>query len=483
MSELIFESASSLAQMIRQKQVSCREAIEAYLQRIERVNPLLNAYIHLDAEGARRQALAADEALARGEPTGPLHGVPFSMKSSIEVAGFPSECGSKLRQGVVAGRDATLVGRLRQAGAVILGNTNVPDLLMAYETDNSLYGRTNNPWDRERTPGGSSGGESAAIAAGCSAAGFGSDGGGSVRVPAHFCGIYGLKPTPGLIPRTGHWPACVGPASFSALVGPMARSAEDLELLLRVTAGPENHDSASAPVSVDPVGDAELEGLEIGYFEDDGAKPVTPETRQAIQTAVRILRGQGFRVEPFEMEHIEEARQLWWVFFGVAGAALTKPLVEGREQDLHPFARDLLAPADGSEYPSFEQFMNMWVERDRLRWQLLERMGRRRALLCPVAGVPAFRHRERVWSIGGRKVRYPRVFSYCQIFNLLSNPSVVVPVGRSPEGLPIGVQIVGRHFEDPLILGIARRLGAALGEWQRPPEAILEKGAGSERSV
>jgi Asp-tRNA(Asn)/Glu-tRNA(Gln) amidotransferase A subunit family amidase len=474
MPELIFETAVALARMIREKKASSREVVEAYLRRIERVNPLLNAYIHVDAEGARRQARAADEALARGD-VGRLHGVPLSMKSSIEVAGFPCECGSKLRKGVVAERDATLVSRLKQAGAVILGNTNVPDLLMAYETDNLLYGRTNNPWDLERTPGGSSGGESAAIAGGCSAGGFGSDGGGSVRVPAHFCGIYGLKPTPGLIPRTGHWPACVGPATFSALVGPMARSAEDLELFLQLTAGPENHDAASAPVSVEPVADSDLAGVEIGYFEDDGAKPVTPETRQAIQTAATALREQGFRVEPFEMENIEEARQLWWVFFGVSGAALTKPLIEGREQDLHPFVRDLLAPADGSQYPSFEQFMGMWVERDRLRWRLLEKMGRRRALLCPVAAVPAFRHRERSWAIDGREVRYPRIFSYSQIFNLLSNPSVVVPVGRSPEGLPIGVQLVGRHFEDPWILAIARRLGAALGEWRRPPEAALQK--------
>jgi Asp-tRNA(Asn)/Glu-tRNA(Gln) amidotransferase A subunit family amidase len=475
MSDLVFKPAASLARMIQNKQTSSKEVVEAYLTRIERVNPLLNAFIHVDAEGARRQASAADDALARGESSGPLHGVPLSVKSSIEVAGFPCECGSKLRQGVLAERDATLVGRLKQAGAVILGNTNVPDLLMAYETDNLLHGRTNNPWDLTRTPGGSSGGESAAIAAGCSAGGFGSDGGGSVRVPAHFCGIYGLKPTPGLIPRTGHWPACVGPATFSALVGPMARSAEDLELLLAATAGPENHDAASAPVSVAPVADADLGGVEIGYFEDDGAKPVTPETRQAIQTAVQALREQGIRVEPFEMENIEEARQLWWVFFGVSGAALTKPMVKGREQDLHPFVRDLMAPSDGSEYPSFEQFLNMWVERDRLRWRLLEKMGRKRALLCPVAAVPAFRHRERSWTIDGREVRYPRIFSYCQIFNLLSNPSVVVPAGQSPEGLPIGVQIVGRHFEDPWILGIARRLGAALGEWRRPPEAALQK--------
>jgi Asp-tRNA(Asn)/Glu-tRNA(Gln) amidotransferase A subunit family amidase len=470
MADLFFERASVLARMIRHKEISARETVEAYLQRIERVNPLLNAYIHVDTEGARRQARAADEALARGVEPGPLHGVPLSIKSSIEVAGFPCECGSKFRQGVVAERDATLVSRLRQAGAVILGNTNVPDLLMAYESENLLYGRTCNPWGLERTAGGSSGGEAAAIAAGCSAGGFGSDGGGSVRVPAHFCGIYGLKPTPGLIPRTGHWPACIGPASFSALVGPMARSVEDLELLLAVTAGPENHDAASAPVPAAPVSDSELQGVEIGYFEDDGAKPVTPETRQAVRTAAQALREQGFRVEPFEMENIEEARQLWWVFFGVSGAALTKPLVAGREQELHPFTRDLLAPAGRMQYPSFEQFVNMWVERDRLRWRLLEKMGRRRALLCPVAAVPAFRHGERAWSIDGREVRYPRIFSYCQIFNLLSNPSVVVPVGRSPEGLPIGVQIVGRHFEDAWILAIARRLGAALGEWRRPPE-------------
>jgi amidase len=192
MPELTVLSAVSMAEQVRQKKLSPVELVDAHLARIEKLNPKLNAYVQVDAEGARRQARAAEDAVTRNEGMGPLHGVPISIKSSIEVKGMRCEAGTKLRAGVVAAQDAPLVSRLRNAGAIILGNTNAPELLMAWETDNLLYGRTNNPWDVSRTPGGSSGGEAAAIAAGCSAGGVGSDGGGSIRVPAHFSGICGL---------------------------------------------------------------------------------------------------------------------------------------------------------------------------------------------------------------------------------------------------------------------------------------------------
>jgi Asp-tRNA(Asn)/Glu-tRNA(Gln) amidotransferase A subunit family amidase len=469
MTDLAFQPAFEIADRIRRKQVSAAEVVETHLQRIERFNPRLNAYIHVAAEAARRQARAADEALVGGGAIGPLHGVPLSVKSTIEVAGFPSECGSRLRKGVVAEADATLVSRLKRAGAIILGNTNVPDMLMAYETDNLLYGPTRNPWDLERTPGGSSGGESAAIAAGCSAGGFGSDGGGSIRVPAHFCGIYGLKPTPGVIPRTGHWPPCLASAGFSALVGPMARNARDLQVLLEVTAGPDDHDPAACPAPMRSLEGEDLRGFQIGYLEDDGVRPVTGETRQAIQKAAQAFRDLGFVVEPFVIDDFEKIRGLWSVFFGGVASALTKQMLEGHHAELHPFVEQLMPRADQARFPAFEDFLGMWVERDILRGKLLEKMGPRCALLTPVAATPAFRHGERQWTIDGRAVGYPETFSYTQIFNLLSNPAVIAPVGRSAEGLPIGVQIVGRHFEDALIVEIARRLGEALGEWRRPP--------------
>ena len=225
--------------------------------------------------------------------------MPITIKSSIDVAGLPCEAGTRLRQGYVADADAPLVSRLKAAGAIVLGNTTVPEFLMAWETDSALYGRTNSPWDLARTPGGSSGGEAAAIASCCSAGGIGSDGGGSIRVPAHFSGICGLKPTPGRVPATGHFPASVGPFALLGVVGPMARTIEDLALLFEVIAGPDNGDPNAAPVPLRQVDHQTLLQTRIGYFDDDGRVPVTAETRGAIQQAVAALRDQGFTVERF----------------------------------------------------------------------------------------------------------------------------------------------------------------------------------------
>src|SRR5438132_1442873 len=242
MPDLTFLSATEMAKGIREKQLPPVELIEAHLSRIETLNPKMNAFVQLAAERARSQAQAAETAVMGGKVWGPLHGVPISIKSSIEVAGLRCEAGTRLRAGLVAEKDAPLVGRLRTAGAIILGVTNTPELLMAWETDNLLYGRTNNPWDLERTAGGSSGGEAAAIASGCSAGGVGSDGGGSIRVPAHFSGICGLKPTPGRIPATGHYPNSVGPFALLGVVGPMARTVADLKVLFEVMQAPDYGD-------------------------------------------------------------------------------------------------------------------------------------------------------------------------------------------------------------------------------------------------
>src|SRR5580704_14757771 len=316
MSELTFLSAVAMAEQIRNKELSPIELVEAHLSRIEKLNPQLNAFVQVDAEGAIRQARAAEAAVVHREKLGPLHGVPVSIKSSMEVAGMRCEAGSKLRAGFVAARDAPLVSRLRNAGAIILGTTNAPELLMAWETDNLLYGRTNNPWDLSRTSGGSSGGEAAAIAAGCSAGGVGSDGGGSIRVPAHFSGICGLKPTPGRIPATGHFPESAGPFALIGVVGPMARTVADLKVLFEVMQGPDIGDTCAAPVPLRWLSEEEARRLRIGYFEDDGRTPVTPETRAAVRTAAEGLRGAGFQVEPFRPGRLELARQLWWKLFG-----------------------------------------------------------------------------------------------------------------------------------------------------------------------
>src|ERR1700686_3966700 len=339
MDDLTFLPAIVMAQQIREKKISPVELAEMHLAKIERLNPKLNAFVHVDAERVRLEARDAEAAVTSGKVLGPLHGVPISIKSSLEVAGLRCEAGTRLRAGCVATRDAPLVARLRNAGALVLGVTNTPELLMAWETDNLLYGRTNNPWNLERTAGGSSGGEAAAIAAGMSAGGVGSDGGGSIRVPAHFTGICGLKPTPGRIPAAGHFPASAGPFALIGVVGPMARTATDLKVLFEVMQGPDDGDPSAAPVPLRWPTEDEARKLRVGYFEDDGRTPVTTETRAAVRMATEALRAAGFQVEPFRPEGLEEARVLWKQFFVAGGGMLIRPMFHGREHVLSPILK------------------------------------------------------------------------------------------------------------------------------------------------
>jgi len=468
MSELTFLSAIAMAEQIRNKELSPIELVEAHLDRIEKLNPQLNAFVQVDAESATRQAQAAEAAVVRHEKLGPLHGVPISIKSSIEVAGLRCEAGSKLRAGFVAARDAPLVSRLRNAGAIILGTTNAPELLMAWETDNLLYGRTNNPWDLSRTSGGSSGGEAAAIAAGCSAGGVGSDGGGSIRVPAHFSGICGLKPTPGRIPATGHFPTSVGPFALLGVVGPMARTVADLKVLFEVMQGPDDGDPSAAPVPVRWPDRDDLKKFRIGYFEDDGRTPVTAETSAAVRAAAAALKRAGFAVEPFRPEGLEQARQLWWQFFGIAGGMLLRPMTSGRESDLSPILKQHLSRVAAEPFHTAQTLLDTWIKRDVLRMEIFSQMREYPILLCPVASIPAFRHGERSWNIDGQTVEYLDAWSYTEWFNLLGTPAAAIPFGRSKEGLPIGVQIVARPWEEELVLAVAAELEAQGGAWQTP---------------
>lgn len=469
MPELTFHSAVSMAEQVRQRKLSPVELVEAHLAQIERLNPKLNAFVHVDAEGARRQARAAESAVGK-QDLGPLHGVPISIKSSIDVAGLLCETGTKLRAGYVAAQDAPLVARLRAAGAIILGVTNTPEFLMAWETDNLLYGRTNNPWDLSRTPGGSSGGEAAAIASGCSAGGVGSDGGGSIRVPAHFSGICGLKPTPGRIPATGHFPESLGPFALLGVVGPMARTMGDLKVLFEVMQGPDDGDTCAAPVPVHWTTPEALKNIRIGYFEDDGRTPVTPEIRAAVCTAADGLKHAGFRVEPFRPEGLELARQLWWKLFRLAGMLLG-PMTAGREADLSPILKDFCGLTAADPPHTAETLLDAWMQRDVVRRQVLSQMRELPVLLCPVGAIPAFRHGERSWKVDGQTVQYLDAWSYTEWFNLLGMPAVVVPVGRSQEGLPIGVQIVGRPWEEEMVLEVAAMVERECGGWQKPPIA------------
>jgi Asp-tRNA(Asn)/Glu-tRNA(Gln) amidotransferase A subunit family amidase len=468
MPELTFLSVASMAEQIRQKKLSPVDLIEAHLSRIQELNPQLNAFVQLDVEGARRQALLAEAAVRDGRELGVLHGVPLSIKSSIEVAGLRWEAGTKLRAGIRGERDAPLVARLRQAGAIILGVTNAPELLMAWETDNLLYGRTNNPWDLTRTPGGSSGGEAAAIAAGMSAGGVGSDGGGSIREPAHFSGICGLKPTPGRIPATGHFPASVGPFALLGVVGPMARNMDDLQILFEVMQGPDDGDPSAAPVPLRWPAADDLKRIRVGYFEDDGRTPVTPETRAAVRTAAEALRRAGFQVESFRPEGLELARQLWWQLFGVAGGMVLSPVIKGHEADLSPMLKEFSRGVAAQPSHTGQSLLDTWIQRDELRMQVFAQMRDYPVLLCPVASIPAFRHGERSWQVEGKTVRYLDAWSYTEWFNLLGTPAAVVPVGKSPEGLPIAVQIVAHPWEDELVISVAATLEAQCGRYGHP---------------
>lgn len=464
-----------MAASVRGKEISPVELVRAHLARIDAINPKINAYVQVDADRAMAQARSAEDAVVRNAQVGPLHGVPISIKSSIEVAGLRCEAGTKLRAGYVAKSDAPLVKRLKNAGAIVLGTTNTPEFLMAWETDNLLYGRTNNPWDLSRTAGGSSGGEAASIAVECSAGGVGSDGGGSIRVPSHFCGICGLKPTPGRIPATGHYPQSVGPFAQLGVVGPMARTVADLKLLFEVMQGPDAGDPSAAPVPVkwpgwaSPGKKAGHDALpRIAYFEDDGRTPVTEETRTAVRKAVDLLRSAGFEVEAFRPKGLDQARELWWQFFGVLGGMLLGPMTQGRESELSPILKQFNGWVAREKRHTADTLVESWIGRDLVRMQVFEQMQRLPILLCPVASVPAFRHGERTWQIEGKTVNYLDAWSYCEWFNILGMPGVVVPVAKSREGLPVGVQIAAQPWQEELVLSVAEVLERERGPWQGP---------------
>lgn len=468
MSDLTFLPALTMAAKIRHREVSPVELVQAHLDRIAALNPRLNAFTQVDTERALEQGRSAEIAVMHGEAVGPLHGVPLSIKSSIDVSGLRCESGTKLREGHVASENAPLVARLKAAGAIVLGVTNSPELLMAWETDNVLYGRTNNPWDLSRTPGGSSGGEAAAIASGCSAGGVGSDGGGSIRVPAHFSGICGLKPTQGRIPATGHFPASLGPFALIGVVGPMARTIGDLKVLFEVMQGPDDGDTSSAPVPVRWPEESTLKKVRIGYFEDDGRTPVTAETREAVRAAAEHLRSAGFEVVSFRPEGLERARQLWWQFFGIAGGMLLGPLTRGHDEQLSPTLKQFQSWVAKESSHTGETLLETWIGRDEVRAQVFAQMRDFPVLLCPVASIPAFRHGEREWMVEGKKVEYLDAWSYTEWFNLLGMPAVAVPVAQSREGLPIGVQIAARPWQEEVVLAVAEIVENARGPWKKP---------------
>jgi Asp-tRNA(Asn)/Glu-tRNA(Gln) amidotransferase A subunit family amidase len=456
-----------MAAMVRERRISPVELVDAHLRRIAKYNPRVNAFVVLLEEQAREAGKQAEAAVMRDDAVGLLHGVPVTVKDSFDMAGLPTLCGSKLRLGHRAAEDATSVGRLRAAGAIILGKTNCPEFLSNYETDNYITGRTNNPWNLDYTAGGSSGGESAAISSYCSAGGIGSDGGGSIRIPAHFCGIVGLKPTPGRVSAAGHYPVISHPGGLMGVAGPMARTVNDVRLLFAALVGYDSQDPFSAPV---PLRAAPIGGLRIGLMEQFSDVPVQPEMRGTVHKAARALEQIGYKVEPFRPRGIERAPNLWWFFFGQLPAPLTKQLIQGREQDAHWTSTEFLTAALEQPAPTVEDVLSNLAIRDRMRGGLLREMENVPLVLMPACGVSAFKHRERHWSTGAKTIGLFEAMMPVTPWNLLGMPAIVVPFGQSEQGLPIGVQLVGRPWEEELILEVAARLEEARGPFPAPPD-------------
>ena len=439
--------------MIASRKISPRELVDAHLECIAKEDPKLRAFVVVLAEQAREAAAASEARQQRGELLSPLDGISVTIKDSLDVAGVPTLAGSRLRLGHVAGEDSASAARLRAAGAVILGKTNCPEFLANYETDNFITGRTANPHDHERSAGGSSGGEAAAIASFCSAGGVGSDGGGSVRIPAHFCGIAGLKPTPGRISATGHFPAISHPGGLLGVVGPMARTAKDVRMLFDVLQGYDSQDPFSAPV---PLRHPSTKGVNIGVWQQFYQVPVRESIRQAVEAAGAKFTANGLRVEPFTPSGLERSPNLWSFFFNDLADPFKKRFMEGREGEAHWTGKEFLFPT-ALDTTGVQVVENLAL-RDQMRADLLRQMEEVPVILMPVCSVPAFLPRERSWTVDGKTINLFQAMMCVTPFNLLGLPAISVPFGKSEEGLPVGVQLVGRPYEEELIMELAMTL-------------------------
>jgi amidase len=468
--ELTIKSATELVALIRSRAVSPVEVVEAHLRRIEQINPSLNAIVTI-AEDAVERARVCEAALATGEDVGPLHGLPITVKDTIDTAGLRTTSGSRIRAQHVPERDAASVARLKASGAIILGKTNVPEMAVPYDCDNPVFGRANNPHNPQMTTGGSSGGEAAAIAACLSPAGLGSDLSGSIRVPAHFCGIAGLKPTTGRVAMGGHTPAALGVVALGASIGPMARRVEDLMLLFKVLAEPTQFEAAQNETDV--MNPSPLRGLRVAWYTDDGVTPVSDEIRAAVQAGAKALADAGLEVIEVTPPAISKSSQLWFDLFAHAANSEIAALYRGREEEAGPqiarLLRGLDVPAEFEEkIESAERLADAVLERERLREELLQWMKATPLMLAPVGATAAFEHGAERVDVSGKSISVFRAFSYSQTFNVLGLPSVAVPAGRTANGLPIGVQVVGRPFEERRVLSAAAIIEAALGGWQSP---------------
>lgn len=448
--ELIQENLGTIARMIREREVSPVQVAEAHLEQIARLNPELNAIVTIAPDVIER-ARAAEAAVMCGESTGALHGVPLTIKDTIETAGIRTTSGSKMRVDYVPTTDAPAVARLKAAGAIILGKSNAAEMAMDYTADNPVFGRTNHPLNHDLTPGGSSGGEAVAIAMHMSPGGLGSDLAGSVRIPAHFCGICGLKPTTGRVPGELQFPPSIGPYSLGAVIGPLARTAGDLRLLF-------------SALSKDPFErkSHDLRGLRVAWYTDDGVAPVTNETARAVARTARALSDAGLIVEEQRPPHVERGNELWLKMFSRTSVVQLRGLYKDRETEGGSFVSWRLGTADETPAPSLDEYIAGWMERDRLREELVQWMETTPIIIAPVGATPAYPHDTLKVTVNGTTFGTFKAFSYAQTFSVFNLPVVTIPAGKSAEGLPIGVQIAGGPFTEELILAAAEIVETAL---------------------
>jgi Asp-tRNA(Asn)/Glu-tRNA(Gln) amidotransferase A subunit family amidase len=445
-------TATQLAALIRNRSISPVDVVDAHLRRIERLNPKLNAIVTL-APDAIDNARKAEDAVMRGDELGVLHGVPITIKDTIQTKHLRTTAGSSLFQSHVPQTDAPSVALLKAAGAIVLGKTNVPEMAIPYECTNPLFGRTNNPYDLDATSGGSSGGEAAAISACLSPAGLGSDLSGSIRVPAHLCGIAGLTPTPGLVPSAGHIPPVTGTLSEGAVIGPMARNVGDLSLLLSVLANSER--------SAQPDPEGKLKGSHVASYV--GAVPISEDTEQAIKRALNALSDAGLVLVEESPPALEKATDLWISLFSAQSAIAIRDIYRGQEEMAGPDVAAVLASITESTPDAQAQ---EWVKRNELRRQLVQWMDATPLIIAPVGSVAAFKHGARRVSVSGQSISVFRAFGYSRVVNVLGLPSVAVPAGRDASGLPIGVQVIGRPFQEQTVIQAAAIIEESLGGWK-----------------
>jgi fatty acid amide hydrolase 2 len=470
-------SGTRLARMIRERQATSADVVEAHIARILQANPTLNAVVHDRFDEAREEAREADERVCSARPGDlpPLHGVPCTIKECFALTGMPNTAGLPARVGLPAEGDATAVARLRRAGAIPLGVTNVSELCMWMETDNRVYGRTNNPYDPERTVGGSSGGEGAIIAAGGAPFGLGSDIGGSIRLPSFFNGVFGHKPTGGMVPSTGQFPLAEGAALRYLTTGPLARRAEDLWPLLRILAGPDGFDEGCREFPPGDPAAVDLRDLRVLSVEGNGAVPVARELLEAQRKVCGHLARRGACVEPAEIRGLRDSLTVWSAMLSAAGGRSFASLMgSGREVSalwelaLWMVGRgDHTLPAIG--LAALEKIPHRMTRlRDRyvargaeLRDELVRRIGPRGVMLYPSYPTTAPRH--------GKPLLPPFQWIYTALINVLELPATQVPLGLSGDGLPLGVQVIGIHGNDHLTLAVAQELERAFGGWVPPP--------------